>query len=108
MPSPVAAANAYASLARITGAGNPSAAADVAGSGAAGKGGFGALVENALSSLAEKGREADANAMQLAAGKADLVDVVTAVAETEVAVETLVSVRDKVIAAYEEIFRMPI
>jgi flagellar hook-basal body complex protein FliE len=107
MPSPVAAANAYASLARITGAGNPSAAADVASSGAAGKG-FGALVENALSSLVEKGREADANAMQLAAGKADLVDVVTAVAETEVAVETLVSVRDKVIAAYEEIFRMPI
>jgi flagellar hook-basal body complex protein FliE len=107
MPSPVAAANAYASLARITGAGNPSAAAEVAGAGAAGKG-FGALVENALSSLAEKGKEADANAMQLAAGKADLVDVVTAVAETEVAVETLVSVRDKVIAAYEEIFRMPI
>jgi flagellar hook-basal body complex protein FliE len=46
--------------------------------------------------------------MQLAGGKSDLVDVVTAVAETEVAVETLVSVRDKVIAAYEEIFRMPI
>jgi flagellar hook-basal body complex protein FliE len=46
--------------------------------------------------------------MALAAGKADLIDVVTAVSETEVAVETLVSVRDKVIQAYEEIFRMPI
>jgi len=33
---------------------------------------------------------------------------VTAVAESEVAVGTLVSVRDKVIAAYEEIMRMPI
>ncbi|MEX0590388.1 MAG: flagellar hook-basal body complex protein FliE [Xanthobacteraceae bacterium] len=107
MPSPIAAANAYASLARIAGAGNPSAATNLTGSGAAGQG-FGALVENALSSLAEKGKEADAQAMQLAAGKADLVDVVTAVAETEVAVETLVSVRDKVIQAYEEIFRMPI
>jgi len=30
------------------------------------------------------------------------------VSETEVAVETMVSVRDKVIAAYEEIMRMPI
>ena len=35
-------------------------------------------------------------------------DVVTAVSETEVAVEALVSVRDRVIQAYEEIMRMPI
>jgi flagellar hook-basal body complex protein FliE len=41
-------------------------------------------------------------------GKADLVDVVTAVAESEAALETLVAVRDKVIAAYEEIMRMPV
>ena len=44
----------------------------------------------------------------MAAGKANIVDVVTAVAETEVAVEALVSVRDRVISAYEEIMRMPI
>ena len=37
-----------------------------------------------------------------------MVDVVTAVAETEVALSTMVTVRDKVIAAYEEIMRMPI
>ena len=34
--------------------------------------------------------------------------VVTAVSETEVAVETLVSIRDRVIQAYEEIMKMPI
>ena len=44
----------------------------------------------------------------MAAGKANIVDVVTAVTETEVAIEALVSVRDKVIQAYEEIMRMPI
>ena len=44
----------------------------------------------------------------MAAGKANMVDVVTAVTETEVAIDTLVSVRDKVIAAYEEIMKMPI
>ena len=44
----------------------------------------------------------------MAAGKANMVDVVTAVAETEVAIETLVSVRDKVIPAYEDIMKMPI
>ena len=41
-------------------------------------------------------------------GKANMIDVVTAVAESEIAVQALVSVRDKVIAAYEEILKMPI
>jgi flagellar hook-basal body complex protein FliE len=40
--------------------------------------------------------------------KSNLVDVVTAVAETETAITTLVSVRDKVIAAYQQIMQMPI
>jgi flagellar hook-basal body complex protein FliE len=107
MPSPIAAANAYASLARITNPGESSSASSLLGS--TGKGpSFGSMVESAISGMIEKGQEADGKAMQMAAGKADLVDVVTAVAETEVAVETLVSVRDKVIQAYEEIFRMPI
>jgi flagellar hook-basal body complex protein FliE len=108
MTSPIAAANAYASLARITHPGESSSASSLLG-GASAKGpSFGSMVESAISGLVEKGQEADGKAMQMAAGKADLVDVVTAVAETEVAVETLVSVRDKVIQAYEEIFRMPI
>ena len=44
----------------------------------------------------------------MAAGKANIVDVVTAVAETEVAIDALVSVRDRVIQSYEEIMKMPI
>jgi len=44
----------------------------------------------------------------MASGKANVMDVVTAVAETDVKVSTLVSVRDKVIAAYEDIMKMPI
>jgi flagellar hook-basal body complex protein FliE len=106
MASPIAAANAYASLARITN-GNQSVTSSLTGTNATGQN-FGALVEKAFHTMMEKGHDADVKAMQLAGGKSDLVDVVTAVAETEVAVETLVSVRDKVIAAYEEIFRMPI
>jgi flagellar hook-basal body complex protein FliE len=46
--------------------------------------------------------------VQATAGKADLIEVVTAIAESEAALETLVAVRDKVIGAYEEIMRMPI
>ncbi len=44
----------------------------------------------------------------MAAGRAVLIDVVRPLPETEVADEALVSVRDKVVQAYEEIMRMQI
>ncbi|HLL28394.1 MAG TPA: flagellar hook-basal body complex protein FliE [Xanthobacteraceae bacterium] len=101
MPTPTAAANAYAALARLVPA-SPLAPSQGENSG------FGALLQGALDKFVAQGHEVDAKATALAAGKADLIDVVTAVAESEVAVGTLVSVRDKVISAYEEIMRMPI
>jgi flagellar hook-basal body complex protein FliE len=48
-------------------------------------------------------------ATQLAAqGKADITDVVMAVSSAEMTLQTIVSVRDKVIGAYQDIMRMPI
>ncbi len=41
-------------------------------------------------------------------GKADLVDIVTSVQNAEMVLETVVAVRDKVIAAYQDIIKMPI
>jgi len=105
MTTPSAAAGAYASLARMA---DPSAAlAKAAGDGAAGPS-FGSLLKDALGAVVEAGHKSDAQTQALAAGKANIVDVVTAVSETEVAVETMISVRDKVIAAYEDIMKMPI
>lgn len=69
---------------------------------------FGKMVQEAVGTVVDKGREADDKAVGLVEGKADVVDVVTAIAETEVALETMVAVRDRVISAYEEIMRMPI
>jgi flagellar hook-basal body complex protein FliE len=46
--------------------------------------------------------------MAMTSGKGNVMDVVTAVAETDVAVSTLVSVRDRVIQSYEDIMKMPI
>ena len=66
------------------------------------------LLQDALDGVAETGKAAEAQALAAATGKADIVDVVTAVAESEAALETLVAVRDRVIAAYEDIMRMPI
>ncbi len=61
-----------------------------------------------LENVGQSGRNAEQQTVAVMQGKADMVDVVTAVAESESALETLVAVRDKVIAAYEEIMRMPV
>ena len=66
------------------------------------------MVTSAIEGVVESGRLAEERMVDMAQGKANVVDVVTAVAETELALETMVSVRDRVIAAYEEIMRMPI
>ena len=106
MVSPVSAASAYAKLARLA---DPSANIAKAGAGTESKGpGFGQMLKDAIGSVVEAGKKSDGQSQQMVAGKANLVDVVTAVSETEVAIESLVAVRDKVIQAYEEIMRMPI
>lgn len=70
---------------------------------------FAELLGRAVGGVAESGRNAEAMTRAVAAGqKPDFTSVVTAVAESEAALETLVAVRDKVIQAYEEILRMPI
>lgn len=42
------------------------------------------------------------------AGKADITDVVQAVTAAELTLQTVVSVRDRMISAYQDIMRMPI
>ena len=74
----------------------------------AGESGFTQLLSSALDGVSEAGKRADGQAMAAAAGKANVVDVVTAVAESETALQTLVAVRDRVISAYEDIMRMQI
>ncbi len=69
---------------------------------------FGQMVQEAVETVVDKGRETDQKTIGLVEGKTDVVDVVTAIAETEVALETMVTVRNRVISAYEEIMRMPI
>ena len=106
MPTPTAAANAYTALARLTNPAGGLGGGSIAESGSGG--GFGAMLKDALGSVAEAGKNSDKQAKAMVNGNANIVDVVTAVAETEVAIEALVSVRDKMIQAYEEIMRMPI
>jgi flagellar hook-basal body complex protein FliE len=108
MTIPSVAAGAYANIARLA---DPSAglgkAAGAAGS-AEGGSSFGSMLKDALNSVSEAGQKSDSQTKAMIAGKADMVDVVTAVSETEVAVETMVAVRNKVIEAYQSIMSMPI
>jgi flagellar hook-basal body complex protein FliE len=105
MATPSVAANAYASLAKLS---DPAGLASKAAGETSGGQSFGALVKEAVDALSKATHNADAQTQSAAVGKANIVDVVTAVAESEVAIDALVSVRDKVIAAYEEIMKMPI
>jgi flagellar hook-basal body complex protein FliE len=105
MATPSIAANAYASLAKLT---DPSSLTKGAAGEASAGPSFSAMVKEAVGALSKTTHNADTQSQAAAVGKANMVDVVTAVAESEVAIDTLVSVRDKVISAYEEIMRMPI
>jgi flagellar hook-basal body complex protein FliE len=108
MSTPISATSAYAAIQKM---GGSAAALKIASPAAAEGGGgeaFANLVKQVVGNTADSARKAEAKMQAATAGKADLVDVVTAVAESEAALETLVAVRDRVIAAYEEIMRMPI
>jgi flagellar hook-basal body complex protein FliE len=106
MPMPTAAAaNAYAALARMgEQTANLGRAAATSDSGP----NFSAVLKDVIDAVSQSAQKSDAQAQAVANGRANMVDVVTAVAETETTVQTLVSVRDKVISAYEDILKMPI
>jgi len=69
---------------------------------------FQELLGQAVNTVSEAGRNVEAQTLSAIQGKGDMIDVVTAVAETEVALQSMVSLRDRVISSYEEIMRMPI
>ncbi|MGC1982051.1 MAG: flagellar hook-basal body complex protein FliE, partial [Pseudolabrys sp.] len=52
---------------------------------------FASVLKDAISSVAEMGRKSDAQTRAAATGKANIVDVVTAVSETEVAIDAVAS-----------------
>ena len=105
MATPAIAANAYASLAKIA---SPASASPASGASSTGGASFGSMLKDVLGSVMDAGRKSDTQTLAMAGGKSNVMDVVTAVAETDVAVSTLVSVRDRVIQSYEDIMRMPI
>lgn len=69
---------------------------------------FADLVKGALEEARKIGERSEQMSIQGIKDNADLNQVITAVAEAEITLQTVVSVRDKVIDAYKEVLRMPI
>ncbi|WP_419797454.1 MAG: flagellar hook-basal body complex protein FliE [Terasakiella sp.] len=69
---------------------------------------FSDLLKQAVREAADIGYKSEVMSLKAAAGQADVNEVVTAVAEAEVTLQAVTTVRDKVIQAYQEIIKMPI
>ena len=69
---------------------------------------FSMMVKNFTQNAIDKSEMSEQLSAAAAAGKANIDQVVIAVAEAESTLSTVVAVRDKVLEAYREILRMPI
>ena len=69
---------------------------------------FGQVLQNVVEEAAETQKQAEITTINGIAGKADIQDVVLAIANAEQALETVVAVRDTAIRAYNSIMQMNI
>jgi flagellar hook-basal body complex protein FliE len=106
MVSALAAAKAYAAVQK---AASPLEDATAAASpGAAGGPSFAELVNNAIGSAIDSSKKAEVQMAAQARGKADLIDVVTAVSSAQTQLQTVMAIRDQVISAYKEVLALQI
>ena len=69
---------------------------------------FGQVLQNVVEEAADAQKQAEITTISGIAGKADIQDVVLAIANAEQALETVVAVRDTAIRAYNSIMQMSI
>jgi flagellar hook-basal body complex protein FliE len=97
--------NAYRDVA---GTNRPAAGTGASGATGGSGDGFVDALKGAAESWVETLQQSEQKSAQAVTGQVDIRDVVMAVNNAEVTLQTAVAVRDKVIAAYQEIMRMPI
>lgn len=69
---------------------------------------FGAAMSNAATRAVDTVAEAERMSIAAAQGKASVKDTVHAIVEAEMTTHAIVSVRNKLVEAYQELMRMPI
>lgn len=97
--NPAAAASAYA---------NTSKTMDAPGIDAPKEQTFGEVLKNTAIKSIETLRAGEAASARAVSGEASLPEVVQAITASEVTLQTVVAMRDRVISAYQEIMRMPV
>ena len=97
--------NAYQRAARQSVSGSDETKGQVQ---AAGQEEFGDLVRDAIMEARKIGERSEKMSIAAINDRADITQVVTAVAEAELTLQTVVNVRDKVLEAYKDIIRMPV
>lgn len=73
-----------------------------------GKPNFAELVSEGLEGARSTGYSTEATSTEALASKAELHDLVTAVSNAELTLNTVVAVRDRMLSAYQDILKMPI
>ncbi len=66
---------------------------------------FGDILGNMLKGTADSLHESEKVSLSAVQGKASINEVITAVSSAEAALQTVVTIRDRVIAAYQELMR---
>ena len=69
---------------------------------------FGDLMEQGVRSAINAQKTSETVSAQAVAGEAEITDVVAAVTNAEITLETVIAVRDRLVSAMQEIMRMPI
>lgn len=99
--NPAAAANAYGSMAKI-GTGEPEKTAGM------GQPSFSDVLQQSARDSLDTLKAGEKMSAKAVTGEADITDVVQAVGAAEITLQTVVSIRDKLVSAFQEIMRMPI
>ncbi len=106
---PNVAMNAYSSSMNIARGAKGADETDSSGeSGGAGGVSFSSFLKSKATESVDTMRRSEETSAKAITGEADLTDVVQAVTAAELTLQTVVSVRDRMISAYQEIMRMPI
>lgn len=71
-------------------------------------GGFMDVLKKMTQQAPETARTAEDQTIKSVFGQTDLPDLISAVSNAEMTLQTVVSIRDKAVSAYQEIMRMPV
>ncbi|HVI49876.1 MAG TPA: flagellar hook-basal body complex protein FliE [Candidatus Sulfotelmatobacter sp.] len=94
--------SAYSNASKSFGTSTP---ADAGNDGAVGSD-FASLLKSGTEAAINSGKKSEELSKQAITGKADIPEVVAAVSNAELTLQTVVAVRDKVVSAYNDILKM--